>query len=583
MKKAGRCFRLLAPYKKRAAITLGAIIVANLAGLAFPWGIKLIIDEVVIGKKIGLLNTIVLGLACLLAVKFFFGYIREYSASALGEDMVCDLRTRLYRKIQSLSVQFVDSLPGGEVISYVISDVDSIRNFLFGGVLDFVYSFFNLFFVLTVLFFLDWQLTLIALLCLPMFGLMFFSVTPRLRKIYGRVREKYGELTARLSEMLNGIRVITAFAREEHEAGRFQSAQGEIVRSSLAGHRMAVFLWMGSELISALALVAVLWSGALAVHRGRITTGELMAFYAYLGMLFVPVIKIAIINNDYQQASAALERLDRIFQKPLPVFSGPGPVILKKINGALIFDKVNFSYDKKNRALSDFSLAVQPQQIVALAGKSGAGKTTIINLLLRFYDPDRGTIYVDGRELKYLDLKSYRSQIAMVLQDDYLFNATVRENIMYGCPEAGAEEIEKVACLANAHDFILRLPEGYDTLIGERGIRLSWGQRQRLSIARAILRDPALLILDEATSSVDSETERHIVENAYRNLMRGRTTLVIAHRLSTITCCDTIVFLEQGRIAEKGTHEQLLERKGLYWKMWRHQSLPSSLVTGAGE
>lgn len=583
MKNARRFIRLLQPYKRRAAITLTAIIAANLSGLAFPWGIKLIIDEVVIRKNTGLLNIIVLSLTGILVVRFVFSYIREYSAVSLGEEMVCDLRTRLYRQIQRLSVQFVDSLPSGEVISRVISDVDSIRNFLFGGVLDFVYSFFNLFFVLTILFIIDWQLTLIAMLCLPVFGAMFFAVTPGLRKIHGRVREKYGELTGRLNETLNGMRVVAAFAREEHEAGRFQHSQSDIVRASLAGHRRAIFLWMGSELISALALVVVLWSGALAVHKGRITAGELMAFYAYLGILFVPVIKMVIINNDYQQASAALDRLDRIFEELPAVLPRPGSVILKKMKGALSFDNVSFTYDQKQNALSDFSLEIQPHQVVALAGKSGAGKTTVINLVLRFYDPEKGAVYVDGRDLRQLDLKAYRSQIAMVLQDDYLFNATVKENILYASPGAKAKEVERVACLANAHDFITRLPEGYDTLIGERGIRLSCGQRQRLSIARAILRDPALLILDEATSSVDSETERHIVENAYRNLMKGRTTLVIAHRLSTITYADRIVFLEQGRIAEKGTHEQLLEKKDLYWKMWCQQVLPSSLLTGAGE
>jgi subfamily B ATP-binding cassette protein MsbA len=572
MKNIKEFLSLLRPYKKQVSFAFLATLITNLLGLAFPWAIKVVIDEVLIKKNIFLLNTLAIALILIFILKFYFGFMREYLFSFIGENVVCDLRNRLYWHLHRLSVRYVENTPVGKIISSIIGDVESIRKFLFGGAIDFIYSFFNVFFVLIILFILDWRLTLVSLLYLPVFGLTFLKLTPRLKEKHGFVRDKYAELTARLSEVFNGIRIVAGFAKDEYEAGKFQFKQQEIFKASLMSEKLGILLWMMSEFFSSLGLVTLIWFGVRAVFSGRISAGTLMAFYSYLGMLFFPVIKMVIINNYYQEAVASLERINQVLAEEPKIEEPRHPISLERIKGNIEFADVSFSYDKNKEVLSEINLEVKESEVVALVGKSGAGKTTLINLLLRFYEPTEGAIFIDGYSLKDLELKSYRFKIAMVLQDDYLFSGTVRENILYGKPGASEAEVIEVARLANAHQFILELPDGYDTQMGERGVKLSFGQRQRISIARAILRDPAILILDEATSSVDSETERLIIEQAFRKLMRGRTTFVIAHRLSTITYADKIVFIENGRIVETGEHYQLLEKKGRYWKMWLEQT-----------
>ena len=570
---------LLRPYKKKVILAFIAILVANLLGLAFPWVIKILIDEVLPKKDFFLLNILAVSLIFVFILKFYFGFIREYLFSFIGESVVCDLRNKLYWHLQRLSVKYVENNPTGKIISGIIGDVESIKNFLFGGMIDFSYSFFNLLFVFIILFVLDWQLTLLSLVFMPIFGLAFIKVTPRLKGKHSLVREKYAELTARLNEVFSGIRIVAGFARDDYEADKFNLKQREIFKTSMKSHKLGILLWMGSESLSSLGLVLIIWFGAWRVFTGNITTGTLMAFYSYLGMLFYPVIKMVIINNYYQEATASLERFNDVFAQEPEIKDVSSPVKLDKIKGDIRFAGVSFSYDNEKEVLSGINLEVKESEVVALVGKSGSGKTTLINLLLRFYEPQKGAIFINGYNLKDLELKSYRSQIAMVIQDDYLFSASIKENILYSRPDASLEEIIKVAKSANAHQFIIELPEGYDTQIGERGIKLSYGQRQRISIARAMLRNPAILILDEATSSVDSETERLIIQEAFNNLIHGRTTFVIAHRLSTINYADKIVFLENGRITEQGSHQQLLEKKGNFWKMWREQNKENLIFT----
>ena len=572
MKNVKDFLSLLKPYKRQVFFASLSILIANLLGLAFPWVIKIVIDEVLVKKNIFLLNALAIALTLVFILKFYFGFVREYLVSFIGENVVCDLRNRLYWHLHRLSVRYVENTPVGKIISGIIGDVESIRKFLFGGAIDFIYSFFNVFFVLVILFILDWRLTLISLVYLPIFGLTFFKLTPRLKEKHRFVRAKYAELTARLNEVFNGIRVVSGFAKEEYEADEFKFKQKEIFKASLESDKLGILLWMTSEFFSSLGLVTLIWFGARAVFSGRITAGVLMAFYSYLGMLFFPVIKMVIINNYYQEAAVSLERINQVLAEEPKIEEARHPVRLDKIKGNIKFAEVDFSYDNHKEVLCGINLEVEASQVVALVGKSGAGKTTLINLILRFYEPTQGEIFIDGYNLKDLALKSYRSRIAMVLQDDYLFSGTIRENILYGQPGACEDEVIKVSKLANAHQFIVQLPDGYDTQIGERGVKLSYGQRQRISIARAILRAPAILILDEATSCVDSETERLIIEGAYKNLMAGRTTFIIAHRLSTITYADKIVFIEDGRITETGRHLELLDKKGSYWRMWFEQT-----------
>lgn len=554
-------FCLLRPYKQKIIVAFAAILSVNILGLAFPWVIKVVIDDVLIKKDYDLLNLLVLGLTAIFILRFYFGYTREYLVSFIGENAVRDLRARLHAHLQRLSVEYVENSSTGKIVSGIIGDVESVKKFLFGGAIDFIYSFFNVFFVLCVLFVLDWRLTVVSLIYLPVFGFIFFKITPRLKEKHTIVREVYSELTSRLTEVFRGIRVVAGFSKEKYEFDRFNFKQNEIFNASMESHKSGILLWMLFDFISSLGLIMLIWIGARAVFSGRISAGELMAFYSYLGMLFFPIIKMAVINNSYQQAAASMERITKILNKAPNVKPARKPITVNKIKGNIKFEGVSFGYGKERNVFSAFNLDVSAAQSVALIGKSGAGKTTLINLLLRFYKPGKGSIYIDGHKLKDLDINGYRSQIAMVLQDDYLFSATIKENILYSRPDADYEEIVAAAKLANAHEFIMGQPKGYDTCIGERGIKLSCGQRQRISIARAILRKPAILILDEATSNIDSETERLIIDDAFKNLTRGRTAFIISHRPSAVNYADKIVFIEDGKITDKGTPAELLQKK----------------------
>ncbi len=563
---------LLRPYAAKTGLAFISILVTNILALALPWGLKLVIDEAAgPGRSLAVLNGVAAGLVVVLGLRFLFGFLCEYLINFVGEKAVCDLRSRLYWHLQKLSVAYVDRTPKGHILSGLLGDIDGIRNFLFGGLVDFAYSFFSILFVLTVLVVLDWRLALVAFVYLPVFGVAFYRLTPRLTEQYRLLRERYAEMTSHLHEVLNGMRIVSGFAKEEEEAQRFRLKQNEIVTASLAGHRLGIGLWLAAEFLSSLGLVTLLWFGGRAVFAGRISVGTLTAFYAYVGMLLSPVVKVAVVNNSFQEAAASFERILRLLAQEPQVRQRPQAVLPGRLEARIRFDRVCFAYEKDRHVLHDINLEVGAREVVALVGPSGSGKTTLINLLLRFYDPSAGSVFIDGIDLRDLDLKAYRSQVAMVLQDDYLFNASVRENILYGRPDASEAQVVEAAQSAHAHSFIMELRDGYETPIGERGITLSYGQRQRVSIARALLRDPALLILDEATSAVDSATERGIVEQAYRNLMRGRTTFIIAHRLSTIAGADRILVMNNGRITETGTHAALLERRGLYAKLWGQQ------------
>jgi subfamily B ATP-binding cassette protein MsbA len=563
-------YTLLRPYAAQTGFAFCCILATNALSLALPWGLKVVIDEAVSGPRPALLNAVAAGLALVLLLRFFFSFVSEYLVNLVGEKAVADLRATLYRHLQKLSVAYVDRTPKGQILSGILGDIDGIRDFLFGGLIDFAYSFFTILFVFVLLFVLDRSLALIAFVYLPVFGIAFYRLTPRLTEQYRVVRERTAEMTSHVNEVLNGMRIVTGFAREEEEADRFRAKQGEIVAASLAGHRLGIGLWLAAEFLSSLGLVTLLWFGGRAVFSGRITVGTLTAFYAYVAMLLGPVVKVAVVNNSFQQAVASFERIERLLAQGPRVRQRPGAVV-RRLEGRVVFDAVSFGYEPRKDVLHDIHLDVRPREVVALVGPSGSGKTTLINLLLRFYDPGQGRVLIDGVDLRDLDLKAYRSQAAMVLQDDYLFNVSVRENILYGRPQATEGQVIEAARRARAHDFIRKLPKGYASRIGEKGISLSYGQRQRVSIARALLRDPALLILDEATSAVDSVTERAIIEAAYADLMRGRTTFIIAHRLSTIAGADRILVMDNGRITETGTHAALLERRGLYAKLWGQQ------------
>ncbi|MFH1479259.1 MAG: ABC transporter ATP-binding protein [Candidatus Omnitrophota bacterium] len=562
---------LLRPYKKKACLAFTAIVAANVLSLAFPWAIKIVIDDVLVNKDAHLLGMVTAGLVFIFILKFYFSFLREYLVSFIGERVVYDLRSRLYSHLQRLSVKYIDDTSSGKAISGIIGDVDSIKEFLFSGLTDFLYSFFNILFLISLLIILDWRLTLISSIFLPIFGITFFKLTPRLKEKYSAVRDRYAELTSGLNEALNGIRVIAGFSREKHESAKFNLKQKEIFDHSMGSHNIGIFLWALSEFMSSLGLATLIYFGSKRVFAGELSPGGLMAFYSYLGMLFFPVIKMVVVNNYYQEASASIERINEVLSIKPHIKNPTKPIFLDKIKGRVRFVDVGFGYNSNKKILSNINFEVEESQVVAIAGKSGAGKTSLINLLLRFYEPDTGSIFIDSHNIKELDLESYRSKIGIVLQDDYLFSGTIKENILYSKLDAPMEDVIKAAKLSFSHGFISELEYGYDTQAGEGGIKLSYGQRQRISIARAMLRDPAILILDEPTSNVDSETERLIIENAFGNLISGRTTFIISHRFSNIIHADKILFIENNRISERGAHHELLEKKGSYWRLFKEQ------------
>jgi len=564
-------FSLLVPHRSWLIAAFFAMFGAHALGLVFPWALKLFIDTVLPGKNAALAGQLLLALFVSSLLKFCCGFLREYIVIAAGERIVCDLRNKLYWQVQRLSVPYTQDTSKGEIISRIITDVEAVKDFLFGGIVDFLYAFFNIALVLALLFALDRRLAVVSIVWLPVTALLFIRYTPPVSRSQQDIRVLYGKMTGRLQEVLDGMRVVAAFAQEQHETDRLRRYQEQLRGTSLKSHRAAILLWMGSDLISAAGLIVCMGFGAQAVFSGRISTGTFIAFYSYVGMLLMPVVRIASMTTYYQQAKTAFQRIMALLSEEPAIKEVARPVVFDTIRGTVDFHGVRFGYPGGKEVLSGLHFQIKPCQAAAFVGRSGAGKTTMVNLLLRFYDPCAGEVLIDGRDLKEIDLKAYRSRVAMVSQDDYLFGGTVRENIMYGKQNASIDEVVQAARLAHAHEFIEALPEGYETEIGEGGVRLSCGQRQRLSIARAFLRGPALLILDEPTSAVDSLTERMIIEDAYTHLIRGRTTVIIGHRLSTVRYADTINVLDEGKIVEQGPHDVLVRQDGFYRQLWQKQ------------
>lgn len=563
---------LLRPYWRSLLFVFVMLMLTNAAALAMPWGLKIVIDDVVPNRDSTLLTYVTLFLVAAFLIKFFVGYFSETRMALVGERIISDLRCRLFSKIQQLSVSYVEEKSVGALVSRVIGDVDSIRDFIFGGAVDFVYSFFSFLCIAILLFCLDSPLALVAFLYVPFCILLYLKRSPALKDLNILLREKYEGLTAFLHDTLSGIRVVAGYGCEDREILKFSGHQESVFLSYMETHKLGFLLWLGSEFLSGLATVAIIFFGVKRVLAGAITAGELVAFYSYLGMLLAPVIRMALVNNYFQEASASMERVDELLELMPSVNSNAGGRVFDRIADSIVFDKVSFSYGNiEDATISDVSFALEKGKSYAIVGKSGSGKTSLLNLLLRFYDPHAGDIKIDGVPLQEFDPLSYRSRIAIVPQDDYLFSGSIKENLLFAKPEANEDELRSAIESAHAHEFIDKLPDGCDTIIGGRGYGLSVGQRQRLSIARAILRDPDLLVLDEALSNIDTHTERKIVDGALKNLMRGRTTVIVSHRFSTISGVDKIFVIENGTLVQEGSHDILLQSNGIYKELWKKQ------------
>lgn len=505
-------------------------------------------------------------------IKELFYYWQRFLLAYVSQKAIRDLRNDLYYHLQNMSLSFYQKNKTGELLSRVTNDVGVLQNAIVNGALGLFYEFVTLIGAIVYLFILDLYLTLFVIFALPLIAYIIKFFNKKIRRASRNVQIKLADVSQVLEETLSSIKVVKSFVREEYEFERFSAENDENFRAKVRSEQYGASLTSITEFITAFSFTMILWYGGYQVMHGALEAAELIAFFALLLTIMSPISSLSKLSTTIQQALAAAERVFEIMEISSPRLvedkNTKAMAQLDKVEGRLEFQDVSFAYNKGEEILNGISFTIEPGQVLALVGPSGAGKTTIADLILRFYQPTKGRILLDGVDISTLNLDFLRSQIGVVPQETVLFSGTLRNNIRYGKLEATNEEIITAAQAANAHDFIVSFPDGYDTIVGERGVGLSGGQRQRVAIARAILKNPRILILDEATSALDTESEV-LVQEALNRLMKNRTTLVIAHRLSTIKNADKIIVLSQGRIVESGTHDQLMALGGLYHSLYK--------------
>jgi len=543
-------------------VSLGNVVVIPLVGK---------LTEAIGAKNFTLLNLVILAAVLAYFIKGIFMYGQVYLSAFVGQGIVRDVRSEMFRHMQTLSLDFFNKWRTGDLMSRVLSDIGQMQEATVSSATEIIPSLITLLSVIGYLVFLNWKLTLLSMVMLPVLFYTMSKIGREMRRISKKQRIKSADIASILQENITGVRVVKSFTMEEKETEKFvreSDASFWIAMREAAIHATSTPIL---TFIQSLAILGVVWYGAFQVVSGALAASSLIAFFTGIALLADPVSKLSKMNITIQRALSSAERIFEISDIKPTVKEKPGAVVLSKVSGAVEFKEVSFAYERTdNNALEGISVKIKPGEIIALVGPSGAGKSTFINLIARFYDATKGSILVDGVDIRDVQLYSLRSQMGMVPQETMLFLGTIMENIAYGKPNASKEEILSAAKAANAHEFIVSMPHGYDTFVGERGVRLSGGQKQRVAIARALLRDPRILILDEATSSLDTESER-LVQDALEKLMKGRTTFVIAHRLSTVQIANRVLVFKEGRIVEQGTHKELMEEGGLYKKLYEMQ------------
>jgi ATP-binding cassette subfamily B protein len=535
-----------------------------------PAATKYVIDVLVPTANERVIIALAIGLVMLNLARFGLLYLSRYTVAVAAQQLVYAMAQRLFEHVERLSLRFYERNGTGDIISRTTSDVGVIQQAVTGGVVNGIVGLVNMVAYGIVMFFLDWKLALLVMATLPVMTIASYITAEMLRERYMTVRQKMSSVNSVLAENITGVRVAKAFAQEVASTGRFQSKNRENFDANMSTATVQAVSTPVIQLISAMGMVLVLWSGAERTIDGTLTLGTLVAFTSYIISFYAPVADLIQINNTFQQALAGAERIFEFLDEDPEVVEKPDAIELPQVVGSVKYDHLWFAYEEGKPVLQDICVEAKPGQIIALVGHTGSGKTTMINLLPRFYDPNAGRILIDGYDLRDVSLKSLRRNMAVVLQETFLFSGTIRDNIAYGRLDATEEEIIQAAKEAHADEFIQRLPGGYNWQVGEGGAMLSRGQRQRMSLARAILRDPRILILDEATSDVDTETEV-LIQRALDRVMRGRTVFVIAHRLSTIRNADKIVVLDHGKIMEMGNHDELLKNHGPYRELYEIQ------------
>ncbi len=567
-----RCYGYLRPYWKATLIAYLATLGMNALSVASPQLIRSAIDEGVGRNDIPALAWSAAALLVLTLVKGVFTFLQGRWSEVASQNVAYDLRADIQRKLTILSFSFHDQSEAGDLLSRAIQDVDRIRFLTGRATLRIAESVVLLIGTAAILFWMNPQLALLAVATTPLLAYRSLSFGRRIRPLSLAIQRQLGALTTRLEQNLRGARVVKAFAQEPAEIERFDRENERWFDLSAESARLTAVNGPLLNLIANIGAIFILWYGGRLVIERQLSIGELVAFMTYMAQLVGPVRLLGQIIPAVAQAGAAAERIFEILDAAPDVHDAPDAIALPPVAGHVRFERVSFAYGR-HQIFKDITFEAQPGQIVALLGRTGSGKTTIVNLIPRFFDPTSGRVTIDGHDIRSVTLASLRAQIGIVLQETTLFAATIRENIAFGRPDATDEDVIEAARAAQAHDFIMQTPQGYDTYVGERGVTLSGGQKQRIAIARALLTDPRILILDDATSSVDAETEQ-LIQRALDRLMVGRTTFVIAHRLSTVRMASLILVLDKGRIVARGTHEELLKTSDLYADIYHRQLKP---------
>jgi len=587
MKKKIQISYLLWPHWKTLSIAFVAVLGESATDLLEPWPLKVVFDYVLGSKKMpdwlaGLINPILgqdkvailefaaLAVLVIAVAGALSSYTEKYLTTSVAQWVSHDLRRTLYHHIQRLSLSYHDHKRTGDLITRVTADIDSIQSFISQALLGLIVQVLTLFGMIAVMFYLDWRFTVLALSVTPALFIVVYGFTRQIKEASRAVRKKEGEIASVAQEVLSSMRLVKAFSREDYEQERFEQQSLATVETALQARALKAKLAPAVEVIVAIGTALVLWYGVKLVLNGEITTGSLLVFLLYLGKMYKPMRELSKMTDTISKTAVGYERVREVIETEREVRNLPGSRPAPAFKGKIEFSHVDFGYSSDLLALKDVNLQIERGQVAALVGPTGAGKTTIASLVARFYDPVKGQVKIDGNDIRRYKLKSLRSQISFVLQENLLFRAPVWQNIAYGRPEASRKEIIEAAKLANAEEFIARLPEGYDTMVGERGVTLSGGQRQRIAIARAIIRNAPILILDEPTTGLDAASEELVFE-ALSRLMEGKTSIVIAHRLATVRRADIIFVLDKGMIVEQGTHEELLRRSGLYAELYEIQ------------
>lgn len=570
MKNYVRLLRYIRPYMKHLAFAIVCIVLAAAANLYVPWIIKDMIDKVLMERDMAMLNLIAVGIVVVFFFRGVFYYGQSYLVSFVGQRVVIDIREALFEKFQRMPLAYFDRQQTGAIMSYVTNDVQALQSALVDKLIEFVTESSVLIGSIVLMFYLDWKLTLITLITVPLVGQAMNIFGKKLKQSGTVIQERLADINSLLQESISAVRVVKSFVRERHEIARFHRQNELNFQAEMKNVQLTSLLTPTVEFLAAITVTFILWIGGYEVVQGDLTAGSLVAFLTYAVNLANPVKRISRIYGTIQRAMAAVDRVFGVLDMEETIHDKEGAAPLPEIEGRVAFEDVSFSYKDGVPALSHVTLEASPGQLIAFVGPSGAGKSTIANLIPRFYEVNEGAIRIDGHDVRDVTLDSLREQIGIVPQETMLFSSSVRENIRYGRLDATDAEVEEAARAANAEEFIRQLPDGYETKIGERGLNLSGGQRQRISIARAILKNPRVLILDEATSALDTESEK-IVQAALDKLMVGRTSFAIAHRLSTIFNADCIYVINGGRIVERGTHAELLAAGGLYSTLYHIQ------------